>query len=76
MHRLRLSGRQDLNTKIRVYRVTAEAAGFAGFTGFVSSHAEKGNDPLDMEGGGDNSANPATSPARTDPDIANPDLWA
>ena len=78
VHGLRLVGRQDLNTKIRAYRVTADPAGFTSFAESFASHAEKVGDPDNMEGWGDNSAppqNPATSGARPS-DTTETDRWA
>lgn len=59
VHGLRLAGRQDLATKVRVYRVNADITGFTGFNGFFSSHTDKGGDPFNIDGGETNPANPA-----------------
>ena len=59
VHGLRLAGRQDLATKVRVYRVNADVTGSTGFNGFFSSHTDKGGDPFNIEWGETDPANPA-----------------
>ena len=70
VHRLRLSGRQNRHTGARQYRIqrlTDEVdgkCGFSGFSGFVSSHTEKGSGALNIGRGESNPPNPP-NPQRT-----------
>jgi len=75
VHGLRLEGRQDMASKVRVYNVKAIDTGFTGFTGFSSSHTEKGGQPLKYKWGETNPANPANPQHSTADDPHNPDAW-
>ncbi|TQE98412.1 MAG: hypothetical protein FKY71_13960, partial [Spiribacter salinus] len=51
VHGLRLTGRQDMHSKVRTYAIKSDSAGFAGFAGFSASHTEKGEAPLKYKWG-------------------------
>lgn len=59
VHGMRLTGRQNPATKVRVYRVIVDSTGFTGFNGFSSSHTEKDEDLTDIEWEDIDPANPA-----------------
>lgn len=72
VHGLRLTGRQDMHSKVRVYTVKATDAGFAAFAGFPSSHTEKGETPPPIYEWGE--TNPANT-ANPELDPWHPDNW-
>jgi hypothetical protein len=59
VHGLRLTGRQDMHSKARVYTVKASNAGFAEFAGFPTCHTEKVKTDTEYGGGETNPPNPA-----------------
>lgn len=75
VHGLRLVGRQDLHSKIRVYTIKTHDAGFEGFAGFPTSHTEKGQTPPKYKQGETNPVSPANSATVTQDDPFDPDAW-
>ena len=75
VHGLRLVGRQDLHSKIRVYTIKTQDAGFEGFAGFPPSHTEKGETPPKYKQGETNPVSPANSATVTTDDPFDPDAW-
>lgn len=78
---LRLTGRRDRHSGSRFYRVVPvepEKCGFSGFSGFISSHTEKGEHPHKYQGGETKPPNPPNPQFCADTaldDPFNPDAW-